>query len=797
MIKSNFIQLIRSLRKEKTFAIFNIGGLGLGMACCILIVLYVSNILRYEKHHVNADRLYLYGVNMTIGGISSTQSSCNPSVGPLLQNYMPGIESFVRTQYLTQADIEIGNKSYLADEEMIWADETIFSVFTHEFVHGSAKNSTNNPNAIVLSESMARKYFNDENPIGQLIRFKDYDTYEVTGVIKDPPKTSHLSYSAILPLSSLLRLRNQDYAPSPDRMGGGMSFETYFLFHEGFGPVDFYSYFKSFYEDHLKASDNINYKAVIDPIADIYLNSKIWNRYSQGNKRVFYGFISIAVFMLILASINYINLSTARAESRAREVGVKKVLGAGKTSLIVQFMNEAWFYSIASMFTGILIAHLILLYTPFNELIGQDLSIRTLYSPRSGTLLVGITLLIGFLSGIYPAFFLSGILPLKALSGRFRVSYGRFTFRNVLVTTQFVVSISAIVLSMLMNNQLKFMFNKDLGFEDENILVLNIKNESAKNKVVAFRNTLLSNPSIESASFSNFTPGFPNWGMAYRWEQEDGTMGIMAAVPFEVDVDYFRTLGLEIVDGQGFKEKRMPGDSLQDIIVNEQFVNKMGWTEPVGKRSSFGKVIGVVKDFNFSSLRTEIRPSYLIQYDPERVPDLLNLKVSGHDLSETLKFIETSWNREFSDIMFDLEFMDQKLHSLYEENQNQIALNNAFSLISILISCIGLVGLITFITGKRIREIALRKVFGARDLQLFRQLFAGIFYQILIASFIAFYFGLQVYNNWIEGFVYRVPMRYSVFLVSLVVVLTGSIIISFYYAQKVISRNPADTLKYE
>jgi len=796
MNKQGIIHILRILKKEKLYTFFNVTGLGLGMACTILVVLFASTILSYEKHFKNLDRLYLYGVNMTIGGISSTQGGCNPSVGPLFKDYMPGgIEEYVRINYSWQVEIEIDEKPFIA-QDLIWADESIYDVFPHEFIQGSA-NSARKSRGIVLSKSMAEKYFPDGNAMGELIKLKGYATFEVTGIVKDPTQTSHITYSAILPLSSYLTLASLDYAPSADRLGGDMGLRTYFLFKEGFSEEEFHDQFKVFYEEQIKESDGINYKAVVDPVGEIYLDGEIWSRWSKRNKLIFYGFISVAIFMLVLASINYINLSTARAEGRAREVGVKKVLGSGRKLLVIQFLMEAFSFSLLSLFVGLIVAQLILEYTPFNELIGQNLQLSQLLSFSLGSLLIGITLLIGFLSGIYPAFFLSGIQPIKAIGGRFNTKYSKFSFRNVLVTIQLIVSISAIVLSMLMNTQLKFMLNNDLGFDKENVVVIKFENESAKKKGNAFKNLLLSNPSISSASFSNYTPGYPTSGMAYQWEQEDGTMDALPAVPFRVDLDYFQTLELQIVQGNGFNKKRMPNDSLIDIIVNEQFVRKIGWSEPIGKSSSFGRVIGVVKDFNFSSMQSEIRPAFITQYNPEMIPDFLNLKLSGQSVAATLTSIKSSWEQEFSNELLDLEFMDQQLQSMYEDNQNQITLNNSFSLISIIISCIGLIGLTAYLTAKRVKEIALRKVFGAGSSQLFIKLFAGIFYKILLASFIASYLGFLAYNNWVDNFVYQSPINYLVFFKSLVAVLIGSGIISFYYMFKVIQGNPADTLKYE
>ena len=788
----NLKQALRIIMKDKFHSFLNITGLALGLCCSILVLLFVQNELSYDKHHKKADRIFRYGVNMTIGGINSTQATCNMALAPLLQKEIPEIVEFVRCNYTGNMLVEANEKSLYEDKLMI-IDSSVFKVFTFPFVHGNSFNALEKPNTIVLTEDLAHKYFEDQNPVGEEIEI-DNEIYEVTGVIHNLPDNSHLKFSGLISINSYLHGKNLEEIYSPSALGGNMRFLTYFLFAKNFTAEQFYRKFQDFYQREMVNYDKINYKAVVEPISDIYLNSKIRENFSKSNRRFLFGFVSIGLFILILACINYINLATSRAGNRSKEIGVKKVLGAERKQLINQFLSESVVLAFLALILGFLLVELILKITPFNDLINKNLQIDFFDNP----LLLGgsalITLFVGFISGLYPAFYLSHVTPISSMRGNIKKGKAGQFFRNALVSFQFIISITAVIITFHMRQQIEYMQNLDLGFKKENVLMIYSTNQEVKEKFSSFRDAILEHHNIVSAGFSHSTLGRGVSGLAFEWETETGEMVTYANRAFYADKSFLKTMGIPIIAGTNFINERTLESSI-DFIVNEALVKFFGWKDPIGKKTQYGQVIGVVKDFSYASARNEILPMFIIQ--SSQPLGVLNVRLKGDNIAQTMDFIKQKWMEFAPDYPINYSFLEQDLNVIYSTDETQKKLSSIFTYFCILISCFGLFGLTSYTTIQRTKEVAIRKILGARVTGIISTLFKGIFTIIIISTILAVPFAFYLFNLWQNNFANKTKVN----PVLIVYVFLGALLVSFltsvYHTIKVANTNPVEALKYE
>ncbi len=792
MFKQNTIQALRVLMKDKFHSFLNIFGLALGLCCSMLVLLFIQNELSYDKHHKNIDRIYRYGVNMTIGGISSTQTICNVAVGPLFQNEMPEIEDYMRCMYPGQLLVN-GNDKTLYESRVMMTDNSIFRIFSHTFIYGKSADALDRPNTIVLTEKLAKKYFENQNPVGKELEI-DSEIYEITGVIEDLPDNSHLKFSALMSMNTFLKTQNLDDIYTPRVLGGNMSFFTYFLFSENFNSEQFSEKFQNFYDREMVENDRIKYIAVVEPLNDIYLRSTINARFSEANRKFLYGFASIGMFILLLACINYVNMATSRAGSRAREIGMKKVLGAQKKQLIHQFLSESVILSFLALAIGFALAELVLKITPFNDLINKNLQINLL----GNLVLLGgsiiITILVGVISGFYPAFYLSHLAPISSLKGVMKKGKTGNFFRNALVSFQFIISITAVILTIFMREQIEFMQNLDLGFQKENIVTVSTTNEELKQNFTNFRDMIIDHHNITSAGFSSTTLGNGLYGSAFEWETESGEMEIHANPILYADNKFLETMGIELVLGSNFANERQDGAPI-DFIVNEAMVELFGWTEPIGKKTQFGQVIGVVKDFRYASAREEIRPMFMIQ--SRTTQGILNIRLKGENISETMDFIKQKWQEFAPDFPINYSFLEQDLDTVYRSDEIQKKLSSIFTYFCILISCFGLFGLTSYSTIQRTKEVAVRKILGSSVPQIIATLFKGIFTTIIVSAILAGPLSYYVFSLWQKNYANKVSVNPLIFGLTFLGALLVSFLTSAYHTTKVANTNPVEALKYE
>ncbi|HPR16944.1 MAG TPA: ABC transporter permease [Candidatus Cloacimonadota bacterium] len=790
----NLKQVLRVLNKDRFHSLMNIFGLAIGLCCCLLVLLFVQNELEFDTFFPNAERIYRYGVNMTIGNVNSTQAGCNVAVGPLLQQEMPEIEAFVRLINPGNVLVQAGEKTFY-ENNLRMTDNSIFQVFSLPFIWGSGEQALEKPNTIVLTQKLSNKYFGNENPVGQELIIDNQDIVKITGVVEDFPDNSSLQFDAMLSLDSVLQQFDSDEIYSPRSIFGGMSYHLFFLFAPDFTAEQFHQKFQSFYQRELAEYDQIQYVSVIESIKNIHLRSQITRYFSDSNRQFLLGFIFLGLFILLLACINYINMATSRAGNRVREIGMKKVLGAQKRQLVGQFLTESLIFSFIAMILGFILAELVLSLTSFNDLIGKNLQIDLAHNHL---LLIGslfITFLVGILSGAYPSFYLSHLAPVSSLKGEMRRGRKGYFFRNALITFQFTISIAAVILTISIQKQIKFMRNLDLGFDQENVLVIASTNSEIQDRFPIFRNMIIDYHNVISAGFSNSSLGYGLTGYAFDWETQNGEMEEHATRQLYADRNYLETMGIQLITGTNFMQERSADATSIDFIVNEAMVDLFGWTEPIGKKNRFGQVIGVVKNFNFASARDQITPLYILQ--SSRPLGVLNIRLKGEDLHQTMEFIKKQWQIFAPDVPMNYSFLQDNLNALYKADDIDRKLAGIFSFFCILISCSGLFGLTSFITIQRTKEVAVRKILGSSVLQIIRTLFKNIFFIIILAAAFAIPLAIFIFGWWQNNYANKYPIEPGIFVFTFIGAILISFLTSAYHTIKVANTNPVKALKYE
>ncbi|MBO9205277.1 MULTISPECIES: ABC transporter permease [Niastella] len=793
-----FKTALRSLRNNPGFSMINIIGLSAGIAACMLIMLYVQYELGYDKYNVNANLIYRITSHVKLNGNEASYASSEKPLKEALQ-VLPEIEKTARLvpvsslflspkKFFVKKDDEV-----IEENKIVYTGPELFDIFTLPMIEGTA-NSLSEPFTAVITESTARKYFNRTNVIGQAITINDTSLYTITGVIKDVPSQSHFNYDFFLSFSSL---------PESQVNGWGYSgIHNYVLLKPGTNIPKLEAAIRDIELKHYPASitaDGNYLTVVLMPLLNIHLRSTSLYELDKGGDIMYVTIFSvIAFFILLVACINFINLSTARSANRAKEVGVRKVIGSSRWSLIGQFLTESILVAFASTILAMLMARLMLPF--FNQLAGRQLQITTNTLLSAVPVLLLITLVVGCLAGIYPALYLSAFKPILVLKGRLAGGFKRSYLRNFLVVFQFSVSIFLIIGTLVVYNQLSYMQNRDTGFNKSQMLV--IKNASRLgNSVENFKQELKELPGVQNVTISGFLPT----------GKERNITGLFPQLPIDikqdvltefwpVDEDYLKTMGMQLVNGRNFS-RQLASDSMA-IVVNEAFIKKMGFNEPLNKtvyRSSFGvqayHIVGVVKDFNYSSLRNDVKPLALVN---EHNKGAVTLQINSTNLPVLMAQVKDKWE-QFSNhsAQFTYSFMDDDFDATYRTEEQMKQLFISFSLLSILIACLGLFGLSAYAAEQRNKEIAVRKVIGASTSKIIN-MFSGDFVKLVaISIIIGSPIGWYAMNKWLQDFAYRIHMSFTIFLLAgLIVLLIAMITVSF-QAIRAAKANPVKSLRAE
>jgi putative ABC transport system permease protein len=782
-VRNYFVVLLRTLQREKLYAAINIAGLALGIACCLILGLFLRSELTYDLHHEKHDRIYRLVNEYGTGGTSEKFAASSRMMGPMLSAEFPQIKAFVRFQSNSNnggVAIHHGEDTYFW-ERSYFVDDNVFEVFTHDIIYGDPKTALKDGASVAVSQTFARKYFGDANPIGETISTDSGLPAKISLVFADLPPNTHLKYD-ILFSSNLPFLRESDNPTQRRQQLWGVSSFTYLLMAPDFDPATWPRMMDEFFQRNMaevaKATSS-TFHGWLQPLADIHLKSDVNYDLPKGNRVYLYGCTAVALFILAVACINYMNLATARATRRAHSVSIRKILGASRLSLGLQFLGEAVLFALIATIIGVVLVEVALTLTPINSLMGEQVRLNLLDNPTLIAWLLGLALLMGLLSGSYPAFYLSSWAPLLALTGKQTSEKRGLLLREGLVLLQFTISAAVIACTLLMAAQMRYVANKSLGFEKENRLVVTMRGVSTIEKFPTIRNELTRNSRVLGVSEALVMPGQSTAVNMAQMDNNDGVMGPQQMTSMPIGENFVQVMGLKIVKGRDFST-RLLTDVGTNFLVNEAMVRRMGWTEPLGKRIQLGaqggRVIGVVADFNFKSLHTLIEPfaMYPLSDDFSNVPELfrvfqqrqLVVNISGDDVGDTLGEIERVMAQADPKHPFEYAFLDDSLDQLYKSERQLMKLIGIFAAVCIFIACLGLFGLASFTTEQRTREIGTRKVLGATTWQIINLLARRIMLIVVIAAVVASVIAYFAIDEWLTGFAYRAGINPLIFVLS-------------------------------
>jgi putative ABC transport system permease protein len=823
----NYLQVaIRNIKRDKVFSFINIAGLAVGVTCFIALALFILNELSYDRFYKNSDRIYRVYVKSYINNYEEKSSKTPGPLGPTLLQTFPEVQAYTRIGYYGAYNFRCENKTF-TQGNIYAVDSSFYKVFSLQFIEGNPNTALNRPNTLVITESAAKKYFGNEDPVGKtlivnktyvaeyLTRERNYvdssKQFLITGLIKDFPKNSSFSCQFLSSLST--------YSVNQSWLEG--EYSTYIVVKKNTDPVAFENKLVSIVHDYvgpqaekllgvpieefLKKGNRYGY--YLQPLTSIYLRSKRdygidlnseWGDVKSSDISYIYIFSSVAVFILLLAIINFMNLTTAKSEKRAKEVGIRKTLGSNKMMLIIQFITESTIMSFFSVIAALALLELIL--PLFNKIVEKELHLEFFDNLFTIPLLIGFVLFLGIIAGSYPAFYLSSFRPVKILKSVSTVTR-KSNLRSILVISQFAISITLLISTIIIKNQLDYIQKKNLGFDKENLVYINDVNVLG-GKLESFKQELIKDNNIISVSNSSrmFVTGIP--GNGYLFNRRTGADPISFQY-INADYDFLKTYKISLTQGRFFS-RDFPSDS-NAVVINEAAASELGVKDPVGSyltrlggssiQKTF-KIIGVIKDFNYQSLHQKIG-ALAIHLQPSGYADNMTIRVQSAGLRSTLNYIEKTWKSFSPGETMNLGFVDKRLERLYESEQKTSIVATVFSFLSIFIACLGLFGLAAFVAEQRTKEIGVRKVLGASIFELIMLLSKEFTKWVIIANIIAWPIAHYLMNNWLRNFAYRIEMNWWVYILSGTITLVIALATISMYAIKAAKANPVKSLRYE
>lgn len=795
----------RIFLKDKFFSILNILGLALGIAVSIILLLILQNDLTYDEHFKGHENIYRLGAHETATGLDIRLARSARELGKILQEELPEVKAFVRAnnwnRVIVKYETRNNEEKVFKEENVFRTDSNYFEVFSHEFIAGDPKTCLVNVNSLVMTESTAKKYFGDDDPLDKSL-LVDGRLCKVTGVIKDIAGNTHLKFDLLL--SGLI---DREWVIQDGQVKSEAFWNPdvylYLVFHDNYNIQNFYEKFPDLYDKYFKSfGDQVGgaYTPILEPLADIHFHSDLEADEPQGNLAYLYAFTGIGLFIIILACINYMNLSTAKSVNRAAEIAMKKTLGSSRLSLVLSFLGESIFLSFIALALAIALVLIVLEATTFNSLIERNLEPEFFNNPVLLFGTIGLTLMIGIVSGLYPAFYLPTIPTIKALKGAFKNQHSSLVLRKALTATQFAISIFVVVCTLFMQQQIDYVRNKELGFDKENTVILPIQDTLVQNQIKSIKHEFTQHPSIVGATTSYHVPGLNVGGGPVMWAEGENGMQQQKFTMMWVDEDYIKTMNIELLDGRDFNPGEADNDQI--FIANEAAVKLMSWGDKaVGKKVKFfhaeedGQIVGIVKDFNFSSLHNSVEPLLIGKSREEG--GFLYLKVKGENLHETMDYIEKMWKKYDPNNPYEFFFLDQRFNEQYKEDEVQYKLLSSLSYICIFISLLGLLGLSAFTASQRTKEIGIRKVHGASVPNIIYLLYKDVMYLIIIASIVIVPIVYYVINLWLGNFAYQTPLNYLIFIVVGIMALAFTFLTVAFHSMKTATTNPVEALKYE
>jgi putative ABC transport system permease protein len=795
MIKNLLLIALRNFKKDKWYSLLNILGLTLGITFSLFLIFYIKDELNYDRYHEKADRIF-----RIVSYIQEKDKNTNWTITQLplaitLKKDYPEVEESTRLLSRERTLFKKGEDGFY-ETKIYYADSTYFKIFSAKFLEGNAAQALTQPNSIVITKTLAEKYFGkNTEAVGKTLKTV-YDVYKVTGVVEDVPKNSHLVYDMLISMSTILKGPKD----GQDNWGNFNNF-TYVLMRPGTMAPAFEKKLLPMYDKYMAplfAKFNIKMQYGVQPITTIHLNSKLEREPEElGDMSYIWIFSAVAFFMLLIACINYMNLTTARSARRAKEIGIRKVAGSTKQQLVLQFLSESLFTALVSVLLSIL---LVILFLPvFNTIAGKSFTVQTLLQPFSLLLLLGILLFTGLVGGSYPAFYLSSFEPVSILKGALSKASGNVNLRRTLVVLQFTISMIMLICTWVVYAQLTYVRNKDLGFNKDQVMTITINTgEDERSKIFAMNNELRNVPGVKTVGTGNSYPGSKNLNLNLFTVQTNAGHIDKAIECYGVDENYLGALSIPVVKGRNFSGS----DTTHGIMVNEAMVKHFSWDNAIGKRVTFPgdtsghylEVVGVFKDFNQKSLYNAIAP-LLLFFQPNS--NVIQVKLNTGDAKNTIAKAELVWKKYFPQLPFEYKFLDDDFNSQYAADQKRGKIFVGFSLLTIAITCLGLLGLTAFTTQQKQKEISVRRVMGASIGQVVGMIVKNYLWLSLIAAAIAFPVAWYFMNQWLLKFPYNAGLSAIPFILSaLVIVITAAATATFHSAKAAVT-NPSKILRSE
>ena len=823
MFQNHFKIAWRNITRNKVNSFINIAGLAIGMASVILIAFYVQDELSYDKSFKNHDKIYQVNLNGIQDGVDFWTGNTPPTVGPALVSEIPEVESYVRIympgDLVVRSEGGMQAENYFTEKKILGVDSNFLQMFSYNMLEGNSKNCLDKPNSVVITEQVAKKYFGNSEALGKILLFdNDRIPYTVTGILQNPPEQVTWQFDMLASISSYRAVKQFSWS------WVWLQVNTYIKLKDNV-PNDeaaisrLETKFPAIVKKHAASA----FRRIGQPLEEFYKKGGKWDFHLQPITKVHlysanigsrvptlsdikyvYIFSAIALFIIILACVNFMNLSTAQSAKRAKEVGIRKVLGSEKKQLIRQFLSEAMLYSFIA--TAIAIVLVILFLKPFNEIAGKNLGFSLIFTNDNWLLILGLSIITGLLAGSYPAFYLTSFQPVSVLKGLklFKSNIGNIFIRNGLVVFQFTVSTALIICTLIVHNQMQYIRNKDLGLNKENVIVIS-NSQRLQAGEEAFRQELTKMPGVINAAITSANPTIVSFADSYVPEPAGTNEQVTKEITlpsFMVDDNFIPALKIQLLKGRNFSKEFNDSAS---VILNERAAKQIGWKDPVGQylqypgNSQRFRVIGVTKDFNIQSLRTIMDPFALFHtssktYNPGHS---MLARVSPGDMSKNIAAFESKWKSFAPDIPFDYTFLDEDFNALYRSDQRMGSIFSIFAMLSIFVGCLGLFGLAAYTAERRTKEIGIRKVLGASVQGLITLLSKDFLRLVLISSVIAFPIAWWYMNQWLADFAYRISIQWWIFFISALLAIIIAFLTVSIQAFKAAVANPVKSLRTE
>ncbi len=790
----NYLKItLRNMKQQKLFTILNLTGLAIGITCCILLLLYIQFEFSYDTYHKNSDHIYRV--------IREGKAFTPAPLGPVLVEYLPEVETAAR--FIKQDKILISyQKNSFLENDFFWADPDLFNVFSIPITRGNPATILNDPYSLVVSEKIVNKYFKDEEPIGKVLLVKSGVEFKITGVFENIPYNSHFDVDFIAPYTTYFELTGNDMT----NWFRNFTY-TYFIVKEGTNQdhldEKFVSVIDRYVIDNLpqQVRNEISkpYPRIFfpQPLLKIHLHSQLRQEIGANNDiRYIYLFLSIAFMILLIACINYINLTTARSIKRAKEVGIRKVAGAERRQLVYQFLSESVFITILSLSISFALLQFVL--PTFNNFVDRQIHFNPVSNPQIFWGLILMTLIVGLISGGYPALSLSGFKPITVLKGAFSKSTKGLYLRNLLVVTQFSITISLIICTLIIRNQMEFIKNTDVGYRKEQIVTLPVRNKAISREIQSLKSDLLRYPDILSVATSARLPNNIDTFTSADWPGKDPQ--VRFTINYNTaDYDFVDLFYINILEGRNFS-RDFPSDMHGAFLINETAVKAAQFESPIGQEfihwnDEKGIIVGVMKDFHLRSLHHPIEPLYIF-LEPDNF-SYISIKISSTDIPATVERIKSVFTKYSPDYPFEYSFFDEIFDRAYHSERRMIAIFSSFTLLAVLISCMGLFGLVLYSVENRIKEIGIRKVLGGSVSGILSLLAKEFIKWILISNILAWPIAWYIMNKWLQNFAYRTDIGIINFVIAALLAIIIALMTMSYQSIKAAFSNPVEALRYE